>query len=113
MTNHENVSFFDTAPGVELGILRQHDAAGMTFFVRMAKGSRAPLHDQPGGEETYMIRGRLRIGQRRDADGKPQDDAVVDAGGYFFAPPGEIHDGTAEEDCLFFVVAAGGVAAKN
>ena len=103
-------AFRTTAPGVELCLLRQHVDHGMTFLVRMSAGARAPLHDQPGGEETYMIAGRLRIEHRVDAGGGVLPDAVVGSGEYFFAQPGETHDGIAEEAALFFVVAPGGVA---
>ena len=103
-------AFRATAPGVELCLLRAHRNGGMTFLVRMAEGARAPLHDQPGGEETYMIAGRLRIEHRADTDGRALPDAVVATGEYFFADPGETHDGIAEEAALFFVVAPGGVA---
>jgi len=99
----------EIAPGVELRLLRRHEDQGATFLVAMAKGARAPLHDQPGGEESYMVRGRLRIGQRTDSSGMALADVVLDTGQYFFAPPGERHDGVAEEDCLFFVVAPGGL----
>ncbi len=101
--------FQPIAPGVELGVLRRHADRGMTFLIRMAPGAHAPLHDQPGGEETYMLAGRLRIAHRTDATGAALADATVAAGEYFFAPPGETHDGYAEEAALFFVVAPGGV----
>jgi quercetin dioxygenase-like cupin family protein len=85
----------------------------MTFLLRMAKGARAPLHHHPGGEETFMISGKLRIEHRVDAAGATLADAIVAPGTYLFAPPGETHDGLALEDCLFFVVAAGGVARRG
>jgi quercetin dioxygenase-like cupin family protein len=103
-------AFRPTSPGVELAIVRRTADGGMTFFVRMTRGARAPHHDHPGGEETYMIEGTLRVGHRADADGHPLDDVVLTAGGYLFAPPHERHDGLAETDALFFVVAPGGVA---
>ncbi|MBL8677910.1 MAG: cupin domain-containing protein [Myxococcales bacterium] len=102
--------FSTLAPGVEMSVLRLHESGGMSFLIRMAKGARAPLHHHPGGEETFMIQGALRIEHRVDASGAPLADAVVPQGTYLFAPPGETHDGLALEDCLFFVVAPGGVA---
>ena len=99
MTTLPPVSEFrSVAPGVELCMLRQHPDRGATFLIRMAAGAHAPLHDHPGGEETYLISGKLRIGTR---------DLV--AGDYHYAPPGEIHDGYAEEAAVFFVVAPGGL----
>lgn len=91
-------AFHIVAPGVELGVLRRHANGGATFLIRMARGAHAPMHDHPGGEETYLVSGKLRIG--------PQ---LVMAGEYYYAPPGEVHDGHAEEDTVLFVVAPGGI----
>ena len=55
------------AEGVGMSLLRKHDGGGTTFLIQMAKGSRAPRHDHAGGEETYILRGRLRICARVDA----------------------------------------------
>src|SRR4051812_11218997 len=90
--------FRTVAPGVELAVIRRHDAGGLTFMMRMAAGAHAPEHDHPGGEETYILTGRLRIGQRE-----------LVPGDYYYAPPGELHDGYAHEATTFFVVAPGGV----
>ena len=59
------------AEGVEMRMLRISPAGGMTFLIRMQKGACAPLHDHPGGEETYLLEGRLRIQSRLDADRRP------------------------------------------
>lgn len=103
-------SFKPIAPGVEIGILRRHPNGGMTFLVRMQEGARAPHHDHPGGEETYVLSGKLRIGSRRASE-RAEPDVELAAGAYFFAPAGETHDGIAvEPHTLFLVVAPGGVA---
>ncbi len=68
------------------------------MFVRMAAGAYAPLHGHAGGEETYLISGKLRVGE----------DCLV-AGDYLWTPPGVTHDGHAEEETLFFVVLPGGL----
>jgi quercetin dioxygenase-like cupin family protein len=103
-------SFQTVAPGVEIAFLRRHPGTGSSFLVRMAKGATAPLHDHPGGEETYLVSGKLRIEKRTDATGAPVPDAHLDAGDFLFAPPGEMHEGYAEEAALFFVMAPGGLA---
>jgi quercetin dioxygenase-like cupin family protein len=105
--------FSTLAPGVEMSLLRLHDTGGMSFLIRMERGARAPRHDHAGGEETFMLSGTLRIENRIDAAGAPVADVVVPSGTYLFAPPGETHDGLALEDCLFFVVAPGGVGRKG
>jgi quercetin dioxygenase-like cupin family protein len=102
--------FLPISDGVEISFLRRHEGAGATFLIRMAKGARAPRHDHAGGEETYLLRGRLRICARLDAAGAPVPDLVLAEGEYGFAPPGETHEGIAEEDALFLVVAPGGVS---
>lgn len=106
-------AFSPLSPGTELRLLRRHEQGGMTFLIRMAKGARAPLHDHPGGEETYMLAGKLRIENRKRADGVAEPDLTLEQGEYAFVAPGESHDGLALEDCLFLVVAAGGVTRKS
>ena len=97
------------ADGVEIRFVRRHTDRGMTFFIRMKKGSEAPRHAHPGGEETCVLEGVLRIEKRLDEQGTALPDLVVGAGQYAFAPAGETHEGVALEDTVFFVVAAGGV----
>jgi len=106
---HQDQAFDTVAPGVEICVLRRHAGApgaprgpavlaGSTIVFRMAKGARAPLHDHPGGEETYLVSGRLRVGER-----------TLSAGDYLWTAPGEVHDGFAEEASVFFVVLPDGL----
>ncbi len=78
-------------------------------MIRMAAGARAPFHDQPGGEETFLLSGDLRIVDRLDVAGTALPDAALGEGEYFYASSGERHAGISERGALFFVVAAGGV----
>jgi quercetin dioxygenase-like cupin family protein len=89
--------------------LRTHPDGGLTFLVRMEKGGRAERHGHPGGEETYVLSGKLRIDRRVGADEQPRPDVVLAAGDHVFAPLGEVHEGYAEEDTTFLVVAPGGI----
>lgn len=102
--------FVQRSPGVEICLLRTHADGGLTFLIRMQKGARAERHGHPGGEETYILSGRLRIDRRVDAREQPQPDLQLAAGDHVFAPPGEVHEGIADEDALFLVVAPGGIA---
>jgi quercetin dioxygenase-like cupin family protein len=79
----------------------------------MSNGARAERHEHPGGEETYILRGGLRVDRRVDANGQPLPDAILCAGDYLYVLPGEIHEGVAEgvEGALLLVVAPGGVVA--
>ena len=96
--SHQERSFRLVAPGVEFCVLRHHADDGMTLLVRMAAGADARLHDHPGGEETYLLSGRLRVGGQE-----------LVPGDYLYTPPGERHDGHAHEEALFFVVVPGGL----
>lgn len=102
-------AFLPIAAGVEMKVLRLHPDRGMTFLIRMRSGAVAPLHGHPGGEETYLIQGALRIRNRVNHQGIAEPELVLGAGHYAFVPPGETHDGVADGDTLFLVVAPGGV----
>ena len=104
--------FMPRSPGVEICVLRVHPEGGLTFLVRMQKGARAERHGHPGGEETYIVSGRIRIDRRVDADKQPQPDLLLSAGDHFFAPPDEVHEGVAEDDCTLFVVAPSGISGQ-
>lgn len=103
-------TFVERTPGVDISVLRAHPDGGLSFLVRMREGARAERHGHPGGEETYVLSGRLRIDRRVDAVNVAQPDATLSAGDYFFAPVGEVHEGLALEDTVFLVVAPGGIA---
>lgn len=109
MTTHTRGDFVQTSPGVELRILRHTPAGGMTFLVRMAAGAHAPVHGHPGGEESYIIEGKLQVRNRVDATGQSLPNVDVAQGEYLYAEPGEQHDGFVDVETLFFVVAPGGL----
>ncbi|MDF2691738.1 MAG: hypothetical protein K0S65_121 [Labilithrix sp.] len=94
-------------------MLRLHHDGGLTFLIRMPKGARAERHGHPGGEETYILSGTLRIDRRVDATERPQPDLRLAAGDYVFVPAGEVHEGFAEEDTVFLVIAPGGIARSS
>jgi quercetin dioxygenase-like cupin family protein len=104
-----NRAFLERSPGVEMCVLRMHSDGGLTFLVRMKGGARTERHGHPGGEETYALSGKVRIDRRIDSGEQPQPDVLLVAGDYLFAPPGEIHEGFAEEDTTFLVIAPGGL----
>lgn len=104
------LSYKTVSAGVAIAELRAHPTAGSTITVKMMQGAIAPRHHHPGGEETYVLSGTLRIQNRRDAAGREQPDIVLSAGSYAYVPPGETHDGLAEKDTVFLVVAPGGLS---
>jgi quercetin dioxygenase-like cupin family protein len=81
----------EIAPGVERGELRPTKPGAGAAVLRFAKGSCAGLHRHPGGEELFMLSGRLRIG-----------DQVLDPGDYLYTPPNGINDAEAIEDVVLF-----------
>jgi quercetin dioxygenase-like cupin family protein len=102
--------FVERTPGVGICVLRAHPDGGLTFLVRMKKGARAPRHGHPGGEESYLLSGKLRVDRRVAADGTPQPDVDLVVGDHLWAPAGEVHEGLAgEDDTTFLVVAPGGI----
>ena len=103
-------SFQTRSPGLDISVLRVHADGGLTFLVRMQKGARSERHGHPGGEETYVLSGSVRIDRRANAAGTAEPDVVLGAGDHLFAPPGEIHEGFALEETVFYVVAPGGIA---
>jgi quercetin dioxygenase-like cupin family protein len=105
--------FLPRSPGVEICILRTHSDGGLTFLVRMEKGGRAERHGHPGGEDTFLLSGTLRIDRRVGADAHPRPDVVLATGDHVFVPPGEVHEGYAEEDTTFLVVAPGGIVRSS
>jgi len=96
--SHAELTFLTPSPGVHISILRRHDGDGMTALFRMDKGAHAPHHLHPGGEETYLVSGKLRIGTK-----------VLLPGDYLWTAAGESHDGFAEEESVFFVVLPAGL----
>jgi len=102
-TPHSARSWRQVANGVEFAGLRTHDdRVGQTLLVRMAKGAHAQLHHHPGGEETYILTGRIRIGER-----------TLVPGDYLWTPPGVAHEGHAEEETTFFVVLPQGLRVQT
>jgi len=102
-------TFVPIQPGVEVCVLRRHSGPGLTYLLRISERGISPIHGHPGGEEVYLLEGRLRIWNRTDPDGRPANDVVISAGEYFHAPPGETHGAVAEQAALLFVVAPGGL----
>ena len=99
------LTFRTVSPGTHVSVLRRHDGdgasageGGFTALFRMDKGAHAPHHDHPGGEETYLVSGKLRVGSN-----------ILLPGDYLWTSPGKAHDGFAEEDSVFIVVLPGGI----
>ena len=84
--------------GVEVCGLRDNGAGGGSILVRVAAGSRVPMHEHPGGEEVLIVQGRAVV-----------DGITLRPGDYLWTGPGIAHDLRAEEDTLLFVSTPQGV----
>jgi quercetin dioxygenase-like cupin family protein len=86
-------TFLAWGEGSEIALLRNHESGGVTTLTRFFRGARGHYHIHPGGEELFVISGRLRVGS-----------VELSAGDYLFTPPGAGHDVFAHEDCLLLLV---------
>jgi quercetin dioxygenase-like cupin family protein len=84
--------------GVDICIMRTNEECGATVLMRVAGGSGFPAHSHKGGEELYVLSGRVLVG------GLPLKD-----GDYLWTPPGGVHDLEAETDALLLINAPQGV----
>lgn len=78
--------------GVERALFRNNETGGRSSFVRLAQGSRVPVHAHLGTEEVVVISGTVRLGETQMA-----------AGDYLYTVPGEEHDVVAVTDTVIFV----------
>lgn len=79
-------------PGLHIAPLRVIGDGAGTAFLRFERGAVSSAHRHPGGEELYVISGRLRVGNR-----------TLEAGDFLLTPPGEVHDAEAEEDTVTLI----------
>jgi quercetin dioxygenase-like cupin family protein len=78
-------SWLDQGHGLSLAPLRAEANGAGTALLRFDRGARAPEHRHPGGEDLFVISGRLRVG-----------DLLLQAGDFLHTPPGGSHDAEAE-----------------
>lgn len=98
LVTHTERSWRVMSPGVDFCTLRS-EAGRLTLLIRVAAGAAIRRHDHPGGEDNYLLSGRVRLGGHE-----------LTAGDYLWTDPGVPHEGVALEDSLFFVVAPAGFA---
>jgi quercetin dioxygenase-like cupin family protein len=79
------------AEGVERGELRATRPGAGAALLRFTKGSRVGAHVHPGGEELFLLTGRLRVGEW-----------IMLAGDYLYTPRGGVNDAEALEDSIVF-----------
>lgn len=83
----------ENSESTELCLIREYENNGLAALVNVKQGSKVPSHNHFGDEESYVIQGKINIG-----NGK-----VAHAGDYVLMEKGENHELLALEDTLFFV----------
>src|SRR4051812_8936106 len=78
--------------GVYFAGLHQTGPGAGTAFFRWEEGAHSTRHNHPGGEELFMIKGRLRVG-----------DLTLTEGDYLYTPPGDVHDATAVTEAVALI----------
>ena len=84
--------------GVSFAPLHRTGKAEGTAFLRFEAGGYSGRHEHPGGEELFVIRGRLKVGELE-----------LQEGDYLYTPPGESHDVSALSDAVALLSVPGGL----
>ena len=84
--------------GVEICVLHQNETNGGSALLRFRAGARFPKHNHPGGEEVYIVSGKVTIG-----------DQLLQAGDYLWTDANQVHDAKAIEETVFFVSSPRGI----
>jgi len=81
-------------PGVQYQPLNsdEKERSG-TFMIRMAPNTRYPRHRHPGGEEVFVLKGDMTVGDQK-----------MKIGDYLYSPPGSVHEASTVKGCLFLTV---------
>jgi quercetin dioxygenase-like cupin family protein len=64
-----------------------------TILLKFEPGSSYPYHNHPGGEEIFVLDGRVTI-----------EGAELATGDYLYTPPGYKHAVRSEEDCTLLLM---------
>jgi quercetin dioxygenase-like cupin family protein len=92
LTRLKDTAWTEVGEGVHIAPLHVVGEAAGTAFLRFAPGAKSATHLHPGGEELYVISGRIRIG-----------DHVLQPGDFLYTPPGGFHDAEAEDDTIVLI----------
>jgi quercetin dioxygenase-like cupin family protein len=84
--------------GIEMCVLRGNDEHGGAVLLKFPRAARFPLHDHPGGEELYVLEGRITVGEH-----------ALSRGDYLWTEPGGRHDAIAEQDTVVLVTTPKGI----
>jgi quercetin dioxygenase-like cupin family protein len=88
----DDTQWIDVGDGVTMAPLRVEAGGAGTAYLRFAPGAVSPLHRHPGGEDLFVIRGRLRVGER-----------ILEANDFLHTAPGGVHDAEAHEETLVLI----------
>ena len=85
--------------GVEISVLRAEESGdGATSLLRLRAQARFPMHDHPGGEELFVVRGEVEVGGM-----------VLSEGDFLWTQAGTAHSLLARTDCVLLVMAPKGI----
>ena len=69
------------------------DERAGSFLLKLNPGTSYPRHRHPAGEEIFVMRGEMTVGDRK-----------LKAGDYLYSPPGSVHDANTTDGCLFMSI---------
>ncbi|KPC74581.1 hypothetical protein ADL26_08985 [Thermoactinomyces vulgaris] len=93
--------YIQVGSGVSMSYLRK-EADEYSLVLKMEPGSRFPMHGHHGGEQIYVVNGRVKIGQFE-----------LNEGDYFFTPFNHTQTLETEEGCNLLVCSAKKVDAAH
>jgi anti-sigma factor ChrR (cupin superfamily) len=89
-----NMPWKEIAPGVKLKVLWRDEASGAsTVLFSFAPGTRAPMHEHMGVEQTFVIEGSFE-----------DHDSVITAGNFAVREAGSVHQGFTREGSLHLAI---------
>lgn len=92
LTRPDEHRWIDVGHGVEIAPLRDLGGGAGTGLLRFAPGAWSPSHLHPGGEDLYVLSGRVRVGDRQ-----------LEAGDFLHTPAGGVHDASSDDGALMLI----------
>jgi quercetin dioxygenase-like cupin family protein len=84
--------WIDQGGGVRLAPLRVEGTGAGVAWLWFDEGARSDSHIHPGGEDLYVVSGRIRVG-----------DTLLEAGDFLHTPAGGVHDAEAMAPTLTLI----------
>ena len=92
----DDVEWQFSAPGVSKKVLRDDQQTGESaLLLRFDADSTYPLHNHPGREEIFVLKGEVRVGKH-----------ALNVGDYLYTPPEGKHAVSSKNGCLVLLTLA-------